>query len=159
MKSPALFIVLTLLAVQTVSGTVTPPLSVIIQKVIARDDANQEELQSMEYHQHLRSEQIGADGKVTKHQDVQMIIRPGMKDEIQVLSVTGDDLSSDPDEAARKAKGDEVKRKNLASPSRTWLSGSTSRWSERISSNPSPSTSLPLSPEKTNSTITRPKKC
>jgi hypothetical protein len=90
-----------------------PSLAAIIQRVIARDDSNEKQLQSMEYSASSRTEQLGADGKATKHQEVKMIVRPGAKDEITILTVTGDDLPSDPDQAAQKAKGDETKRKNI----------------------------------------------
>jgi hypothetical protein len=101
------------LPASTLTPLAPPPLATIIRNVVARDEANQKELQSMQYHQSLHSEMLGDDGKVTKHEDVQMIIRPGARDEIQIVSATGDEIPSDPDQAAQKAKGDEAKRKNL----------------------------------------------
>jgi hypothetical protein len=91
----------------------TPPLATIIQQVIARDDANQKELQSMEFHETLKTEQLAADGHVTKQQEVKMILRPGATDEVTVLSAKGDDLPTDPDAAARKAKGEQAKTKSM----------------------------------------------
>jgi hypothetical protein len=95
------------------AGDSTVPLPVIIQKVIARDDANQRNLQSMEFHETAKTDQLGPDGSVIKHQETRMIIRPGMADEVSILSVRGDDLPSNPDEALQKAKGEEAKRKNV----------------------------------------------
>jgi hypothetical protein len=116
MKICACLITLTFLAMSATAATATDPtpsLATILQQVIARDEANQKALQSMEFDNAATIEQLDANQHVTKRQDVKMIIRPGAPDEITVLSVHGDDLPSDPDEAARKAKGDESKRKNL----------------------------------------------
>ena len=90
-----------------------PALPTIIQRVIARDEDNKKKLQSMEFHATSHTEQLDADGKATKQREVKMIVRPGAAEEITILSVKGDDLPADPDEAAQKAKGDEVKRKNM----------------------------------------------
>lgn len=113
-KSTWLWVILSAFPTWAVAAQDSPvPLSTIIQRVIARDDANQKELQTMEYRENLLSEQLGADGHVTKHSDVQMLIRPGAADEVVVLSSRGDDIPGNPDDAARKAKGDETKRRQL----------------------------------------------
>jgi hypothetical protein len=91
----------------------TVPLATIIERVVARDDANQKSLQSMEFNETLKTEQLDAGGKVTKHQEVHMIVRPGATDEVTVLSAKGDDLPTDPDAAARKAKGEQAKGKSM----------------------------------------------
>jgi hypothetical protein len=100
--------------VLAVSASDAPvPLATIIERVIARDDANQKSLQSMEFNETLRTEQLDAGGKVTKHQEVRMIVRPGATDEVTVVSAKGDDLPTDPDAAARKAKGEQDKGKSM----------------------------------------------
>ncbi len=93
-----------------------PPLATIIQKTVERDDANQKALKSMEYHQTLRTERLDAQGQVTQHQEVKMIVRPGASQEIEVLSATGDNLPSDPDQAAQQAQGKagQVKKINFS---------------------------------------------
>jgi hypothetical protein len=109
----------------------TEPVSAIIAKVIARDEATQRQLATMEYHQATHTEQLDASGHVTHQQDAQMIVRPGAAKEIEVVSVKGDRIPTDPDEAEQKAKGQEVERrkhnfslKNLATRFNVSLVGS-----------------------------------
>jgi hypothetical protein len=91
----------------------TPPLATIIRQVIARDDANQKVLQSMEYHQTLKTERLDDNGQVMKEQELGMLVRPGATPEIQVLSAKGDDLPSDPDQAALKVQGKAAQTKKI----------------------------------------------
>lgn len=77
----------------------------IIQKTIARDDANQKALRSVEYHETLKTQRLDDKGNVTQQQVMQMIVRPGAKQEVEVLSAKGDNLPSNPDEAVRQAQG------------------------------------------------------
>ena len=88
-----------------------PPLSVLLAGVIARDAQTQRELKDMAYDEQVRTERLDAGGRVTQRQDLQLIVRPGEKQELQVVSVKGDDLPSDPDAAARQAKGKEMQRR------------------------------------------------
>jgi hypothetical protein len=88
-----------------------PPLPALLNGVIARDAETQRELKNMAYDELVHTERLDATGQVTQHQDLQLIFRPGVKQELQVVSVHGDDLPTDPDEAARQAKGKEIKRR------------------------------------------------
>lgn len=90
-----------------------PSLSTIIQRTVARDDANQKELKSMEYRQTLKTERLDDQGGVTQHQEVRMIIRPGAAQEVQVLSARGDNLPADPDQAAQQAQGKAAEMKKI----------------------------------------------
>jgi len=90
------------------------PLSTIVRQVIARDDANQKALQSMEYHETLRIERLDGHGQVTRQQELRMIVRPGTTQEVQVLSEKGDDLPANPDEASLQAQGKEAQKKKVS---------------------------------------------
>jgi hypothetical protein len=88
-----------------------PPLQTILAGVIARDAQTQRELKGMAYDEHVHTERLDAQGKPTQHQDLQLVVRPGAKPELQVVSVKGDNLPTDPDEAARQAAGKETQRR------------------------------------------------
>ncbi len=88
-----------------------PPLSVIIERAVARDDATQKALRAMQYRQSTHTEELDGKGKVTKQQELQLIVRPGAAQELQVVAVKGDNLPSNPDEAIQKAKGQEIERR------------------------------------------------
>jgi hypothetical protein len=90
-----------------------PPLATIIEQAIARDAATQKALQSMEYHQTLKTERLDDDAHVTQRQELQMVVRPGATQEIQVLSEKGDDLPSNPDEAALQAQGQKAQKQKV----------------------------------------------
>ena len=92
----------------------TPPLPTILAGVIARDAQTQRELRTMEYDQLVHTERLDAQGKVTTHQDLKLLVRPGAEQEIQVLEVHGDDIPTDADQAAQKAKGQEISRRKQA---------------------------------------------
>ncbi len=83
----------------------------LLAAVIARDAQTQRELKAMQYDEHVRTERLDAQDKVTQHQDVQLIVRPGAKNQLQVVSIKGDDLPGDPDAAARQAAGKETQRR------------------------------------------------
>jgi hypothetical protein len=91
--------------------TDAPPLQTILDGVIARDAETQRELKSMEYNQSVHTERLDDQGRVSSHQDLKMIVRPGAEQEIQVVEAKGDDIPTDPDQAAQKAKGQEVARR------------------------------------------------
>ncbi len=65
----------------------------------------------MEYDEHVQTERLDAKGKVVQQQDLRFLVRPGAGQEIQVVSTHGDDLPTDPDEAAREAQGKETQRR------------------------------------------------
>jgi hypothetical protein len=88
-----------------------PPLQTILQGVIARDAETQRALKSMEYDQTVHTERLDTSGHVTRHQDLKMIVRPGAAQEMQVVEARGDDLPADPDQAAQKARGQEMERR------------------------------------------------
>jgi hypothetical protein len=90
-----------------------PPLATIIQNVVARDEANQKALQSMQYHEALRTERLDDQGRVVKREELRMIVRPGARVETEVLSEKGDDLPVDPDQASLQAKGKEAQKQNV----------------------------------------------
>ncbi len=88
-----------------------PDLNALIARVVARDAATQKELDAMQYRQDSKTEQFDDSGHVTHQQQAQMIIRPGATQEIQVVSVKGDQIPSDPDEAVQQAHGQETERR------------------------------------------------
>ena len=88
-----------------------PPLASILQAVIVRDAETQQNLKSMEYHEHIQTERLDAQGKVTQQQDMQLIVRPGANPELQVVSVHGQDLPSNPDEAAAQARKQQAQQR------------------------------------------------
>ena len=65
----------------------------------------------MAYDEQVHTERLDAAGRVTQRQDLRLIVRPGAKQELQVVSVKGDALPSDPDAAARQAQGKEAQRR------------------------------------------------
>jgi hypothetical protein len=85
-----------------------PTLQTIIDKTLARDDANQLALQSMQYDQTADVDQLDRHDKVIRHEVLKMIISPGATPSMRIVSVTGDNVPSNPDEAAAAAKGRDV---------------------------------------------------
>jgi hypothetical protein len=103
-----------MIAIARGDDSVQPPqLSTLIQGVVDRDDANQKALQSMQYSETLNNDRLDAKGNVMKHQEVKMIVRPGSAQEIQVLSARGDDLPTDPDQAALQAQGKSAQKSQV----------------------------------------------
>jgi hypothetical protein len=88
-----------------------PSLPVLLDGVIARDAQTQRELKGMVYDEQVHTERLDAAGHVTQHQDLRLIVQPGAKQELKVVSVQGDNLPTNPDEAARQAKGKEMQRR------------------------------------------------
>jgi hypothetical protein len=88
-----------------------PSLPALLNAVVARDAQTQRELKRMAYDERVRTERLDASGRVTQHQDLRLIVRPGAKQELEVVSVRGDNLPADPDEAAEQAKGREMQRR------------------------------------------------
>jgi hypothetical protein len=88
-----------------------PPVPALLEGVIARDAQTQRELKSMRYDEHVRTDRLDDAGKVTQHQDLRLVVRPGAKQELQVISVTGDNLPADPGAAAQEATGKEMQRR------------------------------------------------
>ena len=90
-----------------------PPLATIIQKVVAQDAANQKALRAMQYHETVKTERLDSHGQTSKRQEIRMIIRPGDRQEIQVLSEKGDDLPINPDQASLQARGKAAQKQNV----------------------------------------------
>jgi hypothetical protein len=88
-----------------------PPMKTLLDGVIARDAQTQRELKTMAYDEHVVTERLDASGQVTQRQDLQLIVQPGAKQELRVVSVRGDNLPTDPDAAARQAQGKEAQRR------------------------------------------------
>ncbi len=99
--------------ISVLASAPTPPVSTIIDQAIARDEANKKALQSMEYHQLLKTERLDDKGMVIQQQELRMILRPGAAQEIQVLSEKGDNLPSNPDDATLQAQGQKAKNQNV----------------------------------------------
>ena len=98
----------------TASATPPPPaprVDDLVAKVVARDQNTQEQLRSMQYRETIHGEQLDAHGDVTQRQDTQMIVQPGASEPFKVISVRGDRIPADPDEAVRQAKGQETDRR------------------------------------------------
>jgi hypothetical protein len=106
-----LFAVVAVMESAPASTTDSPALSTLIDGVIARDAQTQRELKSLEYDQTVHTERLDGQGRVTSHQDLTMLVRPGAAQEIKVVRVQGDDIPTDPDQAAQKAKGQEIARR------------------------------------------------
>jgi hypothetical protein len=99
-----------------------PPLATIIAQAVARDEATQQLLRGMQYQQATQTEQLDAGGRVTKRQELVMEVRSGAANELQVVSAKGDNLPTDPDQAAQKAKGQEMARRKHDFSLRTLVS-------------------------------------
>ncbi len=89
-------------------AAIAPSLQDIINKTLAHDDARQKALQSMQYDQTAVVDQLEDSGKITHHEVLRMIIRPGMPSPIQIVSVTGDSIPTDPSRTDVQAKGRDV---------------------------------------------------
>jgi hypothetical protein len=81
-----------------------PPMASILEAVVARDALTQRQLKGMQYREHIQTDRLDAQGKVSQHQDMQLIVRPGGDPELQVVSVRGPNLPTNPDDAAAQAK-------------------------------------------------------
>jgi hypothetical protein len=86
----------------------TPSLQQIIDNTLARDDARQQALQSMQYDQTADVDQLDDSDNITHHEVLQMIISPGVNPSMRIVSVTGDNIPYDPDQADAQAKGRDV---------------------------------------------------
>ena len=78
-----------------------PPLSVIIDRVVKRAEAEQTRLRTMQYNQLASIDELDDAGNVVRHQEKKSIVRPGADQPVQDVSVKGDSLSTD---AARKSR-------------------------------------------------------
>jgi hypothetical protein len=99
-----------------------PPLSTILAGVIARDQATQKNLKSLQYHQVLETERLDAQDKVTQKQEIEMIVRPGAADEMQVISEKGDNLPANPDQAHLQAQGKQFQKQKFDFPLKEMIS-------------------------------------
>jgi len=85
-----------------------PSLQKIIETTLANDDAHQKALQSMQYDQTAEIDQLDDHDKITRHEVLKMIIRPGGNPSMQIVSFTGDNIPSNPDQAEAQAEGRDV---------------------------------------------------
>ncbi len=85
-----------------------PPLQKIVERAVAHDDARQKTLQTMQYSQTANLDELDPNGKVTKHETLEMVIYPGGNPSMKVVSVKGDHLPADPDQAEAQSKGRDV---------------------------------------------------
>jgi hypothetical protein len=92
----------------TPPSAVAPTLQKIIENTLARDDLQQQALQSTQYDQTASIDQLDDSGKVTQHEVLRMIIRPGANPSMQIVSVQGDNIPTNPDDAEAQAKGRDV---------------------------------------------------
>lgn len=91
----------------------TPPLATIVERAMARVESTQKALQSMQYHQRLITERMDDHGRVTQRQELEMVVRPGAAQEIEVVSGKGDQLPAKPDKAALQTEGQKAQKQNL----------------------------------------------
>jgi hypothetical protein len=86
-----------------------PPLQKIVEQTLARNDAQHQRLQSMEYDQTASIDQLDDQDRSTHRDVLQMIIRPGANPSMQVTSTTGGGHPpSAPEQAAAQAKARDV---------------------------------------------------
>ena len=86
----------------------TPSLKEIVERTVAHDEARQNMLQKMQYDQTANVDELDGSGNVVKHETLQMIIYPGGNPNMKVVSITGDHIPSDPDQAEAQSKGRDV---------------------------------------------------
>ena len=98
-------------ALAATSPPAAPPLAELIAKVVARDQATQDQLRAMQYHEAIHGEQLDSGDRIIHQQDTRMIVQPGAREQFKVISVRGDRMPSDPDEAVRQAEGQETERR------------------------------------------------
>jgi hypothetical protein len=82
-----------------------PTLQALLDGVVARDAQTQRELKKMEFDDHIVTDRLDTSGKVTQHQDLRVIVRPGAAKQFEVVSMHGDNLPTNPDAAAKQAQG------------------------------------------------------
>jgi len=75
---------------------------------VAHDDERQQKLKSMQYDQTGNLDQLDDDGKIAKHETLEMVIYPGGNPSMKIVSVKGDHIASNPDQAEAQAKGRDV---------------------------------------------------
>jgi hypothetical protein len=91
-----------------VDDTANPSLQKIIERTLLHDDERQKALQTMQYDQTADLDELNAKGEVTRHETLQMIIYPGGNPSMKIVSVKGDHIPADPDQAEAQAKGRDV---------------------------------------------------
>jgi len=86
----------------------TPSLKEIVDHTVAHDDLRQKMLQSMQYEQTANIDELDDKDAVKKHETLEMIIYPGGTPPMKIVSVKGDHIPSDPDQAEAQSKGRDV---------------------------------------------------
>lgn len=85
-----------------------PTLQQIVERTVLRDDERQKMLQSMQYDQTANVDELDDKGGVTRHEALQMIIYPGGNPSMKIVSIKGDHIPSDPDQAEAQSAGRDV---------------------------------------------------
>jgi len=86
----------------------TPPLQKIIDRTLAHDDERQKLLQKMQYDQTADIDELDGKGDIKRHETLEMIIYPGGTPSMKIVSVKGDHIPTDPDQAEAQEKGRDV---------------------------------------------------
>jgi len=86
----------------------TPSLQKIVDHTLAHDDERQKMLQTMQYDQTANVDELDGQGAVTKHETLEMIIYPGGNPPMKIISVKGDHIPTNPDDAEAQEKGRDV---------------------------------------------------
>jgi hypothetical protein len=81
-----------------------PPMDTLVQQVIARGEATLESLKSLEFHATMKIEQLDGQGAVTKQQKMQLLVRPGAAQEIEILSNEGGTVPAHPQQPNRQTQ-------------------------------------------------------
>jgi len=90
------------------ASAATPSLQKIVERTVAHDEERQKTLRSMQYDQTANLDELDAKGEVMKHETLQMIVYPGGNPAMKIVSVKGDRIPADPDQAEAQAKGRDV---------------------------------------------------
>jgi hypothetical protein len=85
-----------------------PSLKQIVDRTVAHDELRQKMLLSMQYEQTANIDELDDKDAVQKHETLEMIIYPGHTPSMKIVSVKGDHIPSDPDQAEAQAKGRDV---------------------------------------------------
>jgi hypothetical protein len=109
--SPLLVLVTATAGASAAPAPLTPSVPAIVAGVIARDAQTQRELKSMQYDQRVQTDQLDEQGKVTRHQDLQLIVRPGAEHEVEVVAMQTDHVPDSPEKAAEQAKAIEEQQR------------------------------------------------
>jgi hypothetical protein len=103
-----LFVFLAMLGFFSLPVFSAPSLQEIVQRTVAHDDERQKKLQSMQYDQKANVDELNSSGDVIRHETLEMIVRPGGNPPMKIVSVKGDHIPTDPEQAEAQSKGRDV---------------------------------------------------